>query len=193
MRLPHAYKRHSRGFTLIEVLIAIGIISVLATIAVVGFGAMTRQSKQRLTSQLLSNANGWLAEYARATQLKNISTDAVPAPGKVEVGSADRNGTVVGSTRKMMQLLRTIPLNKNAMDQTPAENMIAGATSTESPILADAWNNPIIFVPADGLTGVTTSSGTSTIQSPDRKPFFASAGPDGNFTTGKDNIYSFDK
>ena len=125
--------------------------------------------------------------------LKNISTDAVPAPGKVEVGSADRNGTVVGSTRKMMQLLRTIPLNKNAMDQTPAENMIAGATSTESPILADAWNNPIIFVPADGLTGVTTSSGTSTIQSPDRKPFFASAGPDGNFTTGKDNIYSFDK
>ena len=30
------------------------------------------------------------------------------------------------------------------------------------------------------------------IRSPDNRPFWASAGPDGNFCTGDDNMYSFE-
>jgi prepilin-type N-terminal cleavage/methylation domain-containing protein len=61
------------------------------------------------------------------------------------------------------------------------------------PVLLDGWNNPIIFVPASGLQKVYVGGSATPviIQSPDNRPFWASAGPDGDFTRGDDNIYSF--
>jgi hypothetical protein len=85
----------------------------------------------------------------------------------------------------------------------------------------DGWNNPIIFVPGTGLRvrrlngqqslnptdmsqtwidispeGKVKNLGSKTqppvVTQPGR-PFFASAGPDGDFTTGDDNIYSFEQ
>jgi prepilin-type N-terminal cleavage/methylation domain-containing protein len=81
------------------------------------------------------------------------------------------------------------------------------------PLLLDGWGNPIIFVPggqlgtgtklnSDGSVAVNSGSmrsgsGTSAIttqaSSPDGRPFFASAGPDGDFSNGDDNLYSFEK
>jgi type II secretory pathway pseudopilin PulG len=90
---------------------------------------------------------------------------------------------------------------------------------TNAPMLLDGWNNPIIFVPASGLhvkllnghpridpsftdqefivlspegrvTGNLTSS-PKIIQL--GRPFWASAGPDGDFAKGDDNLYSFDQ
>ena len=90
----------------------------------------------------------------------------------------------------------------------------------DPPLILDAWNNPIIFVGSDGLRGVNyglRSSGSSTTPIYDRpnqtvtsagvfaqstppanfpknrRPFFASAGPDGDFHTGDDNVYSFEQ
>ncbi len=94
--------------------------------------------------------------------------------------------------------------------------------SAPTPIFLDAWNNPIIFVPATGLRvrklngqsalDPTRRGQTFVIVSPEGsatapnfegdvhgklvragKPFFASAGPDGDFSTGEDNIYSFEE
>lgn len=68
------------------------------------------------------------------------------------------------------------------------------------PIFLDAWGNPIIFVPGSGLmvrmsarVTATNKYGATLIQSPDHKPFWASAGPDGDFSNGDDNIYSFEQ
>ena len=60
------------------------------------------------------------------------------------------------------------------------------------PAIADAWGNPIIYVPPGGLTGVNVGGHPVTIISPDHRGFWASAGPDGNFANGDDNIYSFE-
>jgi hypothetical protein len=105
-----------------------------------------------------------------------------------------------------------------------------------TPVILDAWGNPIIFVPATGLIDVFSGAGSTDssvaalplsnmppnvsrklppITSPEGqndpnyttlplpkqpvgarangRPFFVSAGPDGNLSTGDDNIYSFDK
>lgn len=88
--------------------------------------------------------------------------------------------------------------------------------SPPSPLLLDAWNNPIIIVPGSGLrvrllNGATDYNAstvqTAIIMSPEGKannavtpptvlqvgrPFFASAGADGDFSKGDDNIYSFE-
>lgn len=81
----------------------------------------------------------------------------------------------------------------------PASNVIL-------PIPLDAWGNPIIFVPSGLGKGATwtgkgaippgelgTGGRPFTQTSPDGRPFFASAGPDGDFSKGDDNIYSFEK
>ena len=80
--------------------------------------------------------------------------------------------------------------------------------------LVDGWNNPIIFVPPAGLivsiknqgqtsgpaqqylvrtSGMTkyTSNGNGPKLLPTDRPFWASAGPDGSFSNGDDNVYSF--
>ena len=90
----------------------------------------------------------------------------------------------------------------------------------DPPLVLDGWNNPIIFVGAGGLRDVnlvprtsgTTGGGTSAgFEKPDQiitsagvfprgavvpasaRPFFASAGPDGDFRLGDDNLYSFEQ
>jgi hypothetical protein len=82
-----------------------------------------------------------------------------------------------------------------------------------APVLRDGWGNPIIFVPASGLKEVRLGDGAGTyvirsnkaypygatptlasveaILPPSARPFFASAGPDGDFQKGDDNVYSF--
>ena len=95
----------------------------------------------------------------------------------------------------------------------------AETTASLAPILMDGWNNPILFVPGTGLRvrllngqGSFNKSDvrqTSIIVSPEGKvdrnnagvpfvvkpgrPFFVSAGADGDFSTGDDNIYSFEQ
>lgn len=81
--------------------------------------------------------------------------------------------------------------------------------------LLDAWGNPIIYVPASGLnvminnapsnayggqgegkqyivrsSGIYPATQLPPLGAKDR-PFWASAGPDGNFQNGDDNMYSF--
>lgn len=98
----------------------------------------------------------------------------------------------------------------NNTNQTPPG---ASWKATASSLL-DAWGNPIIFVPGSGLGGVTVDGETDRVvrstgvytsaaalspretggqsAGPLDRPFFASAGPDGNFQTGDDNVYSFE-
>ena len=63
-----------------------------------------------------------------------------------------------------------------------------------SPIVVpkDGWNHGLRFV-GNQLTGVTVANVTNQIiKAPDGRPFWASAGPDGSFTNGDDNVYSFE-
>jgi hypothetical protein len=100
---------------------------------------------------------------------------------------------------------------------------IPGTTDVDEgkyPFVLDGWGNPVIFVPGSGLgrcnpdpskgafttthkpdgtpeTGVVLlealTSVSFIVRAPDGQSFFASAGPDGNFQTGDDNVYSFEQ
>jgi prepilin-type N-terminal cleavage/methylation domain-containing protein len=75
-----------------------------------------------------------------------------------------------------------------------AQQIPIQGTPLTTPVPLDAWGNPIIFVMGGVLSGVNAGGQTNTIvHSPDYHPFFASAGPDGNFSNGDDNMYSFEK
>jgi hypothetical protein len=104
----------------------------------------------------------------------------------------------------------TFPTNGNPTPGGGGEWIDITGKLPPAPLLLDSWNNPIIFVPATGLRVrlsndpskvviVVSPEGEAnntvappTIIRPGR-PFFASAGPDGDFTAGDDNVYSFEK
>jgi type II secretory pathway pseudopilin PulG len=94
-------------------------------------------------------------------------------------------------------------------------SLVTGTKFDESSVrlLLDPWGNPIIFVPSVGMSDVKLAdlnqyiitsagaiedssnnylSGTNGQLLPGSRPFFASAGPDGDFSKGDDNIYSFE-
>jgi prepilin-type N-terminal cleavage/methylation domain-containing protein len=123
----------------------------------------------------------------------------------------------VAATQSVIQLLRAVPNNSKWISTLPTERLWlpkspqVAADAPQIPLILDAWGNPIIYVPSDGLVGVTVSStdasgndvSVMTVRSRDKRGFWASAGPDGFFTDpdpsqakrkpyGDDNVYSFD-
>lgn len=224
-----------RAFTLIEMLIVIGVVMILAGMLFFGGRAITASSKEKTTRTTLAALSGMLAEADAKTRFSADQTTALAAPGFVErpAPDGDRDGAAVLATRAIMEQLLAYPINKTAMGQLPAGIIIVDDPATmddESawadrnndgnldpplpPLPLDAWNNPIIFVPGGGLTGVTFAQfgddqpgDFRTVVAPGNRPFWASAGPDGvlgNFDPdsdpltinsilgGDDNLYSFE-
>jgi prepilin-type N-terminal cleavage/methylation domain-containing protein len=124
------------------------------------------------------------------------------------------------NTQIVMQVLSRVPKNKQVLAALPARSFLNDASNNPfpagtGPVLLDGWKNPIIFVPASGLVvnlahgaaNATTGGGPASTQyivrtsgvyptpfppvAGNDRPFFASAGQDGNFTNGDDNLYSF--
>ncbi len=86
---------------------------------------------------------------------------------------------------------------------TPSTGANDRFRESDNPFILDAWGNPILFVPAAGLINVwqvdkptstapATFTAANPLQAPNNRPFFVSAGPDGDFRTGDDNLYSFE-
>ncbi len=151
-----------------------------------------------------SDANVTIPQYAPPA--------ALPTPS---ASAGFRYGAFVCMTGNLaMAKILSLPENRAALGKLPTKMLPAVPSTTTNPsnILLDAWGNPIIYVPATGLAGVrlkadaskyylVRSNGTTayaTYASPptpttSARPFFASAGPDGDFAKGDDNVYSFEQ
>jgi type II secretory pathway pseudopilin PulG len=237
---------------MVEILVALVIISILAAMLVVGMRRLNESSKTRAARVTLNNAKSMLAEYERKNKLTGFS-GSIAAPGDVNEDAATgaRNGPQVSFTRSFFALLTAMPENKAALAQLSSDQIMAGGPppstptatnwaagssyvafqnrvhhptssspvyicirdhssttadapgqpnapwiveNTTTPILLDAWNNPIIFVPPGGLEGVWTKETLTTpnpVRAPNNRPFFASAGPDGIFgrMPGPDGVF----
>jgi prepilin-type N-terminal cleavage/methylation domain-containing protein len=163
-------------------------------------------------------------EQARNTlpnKLMSPDNCGILVPGHSFSGGLDGS---VRNTEVIMQAMLTVPENQTILNNLPASKRVMDV-STNIPLLLDGWGNVIIFCPGGGLTGVwvdpsygntavITSEGVQPITyNPNNlpagtpinnKPFFASAGPDGDMTNSHsysggtptsdmtdDNIYSF--
>ncbi|HEX4797451.1 MAG TPA: prepilin-type N-terminal cleavage/methylation domain-containing protein [Humisphaera sp.] len=128
--------------------------------------------------------------------------------------SLDRNNeNAVFNTAAVMMYIARLPQASTTLNNLPARSFLQanGKAVTlggvPAPVLLDGWSNPIIYVPPGGMivqikgqatlslvrsSGVTpfTPGTVPSLKSADR-PFWASAGQDGNFDTGDDNVYSF--
>jgi prepilin-type N-terminal cleavage/methylation domain-containing protein len=111
----------------------------------------------------------------------------------------------LGRTQRVMGLLVSIPANRTSVQNLPPEQLLEtvktlGArpasppvlyVDNQTPILLDAWGIPILAMPSSGVE-LQFETGTRVVRSPDGKPFFMSAGPDGIFNAADDNLFSFE-
>jgi prepilin-type N-terminal cleavage/methylation domain-containing protein len=258
-----------RAFTLIELMVVIGLIAILGSLLLMGVNHMIIGGKRQATQLAFQNCQAMFSEYDRIArrhfpawndpnsfglnqQLANVEEQS---PGDVSLTGSDRQGAAVFMTRDMMGLLRNSPVNAAAMGklspkaymslpsvpsfpvaawvsqqymvafgrvytqdqygnnyyftciaipqvngvqaaqpQPPSDAYWLAATEDATvPVMLDGWGNPIIFVPSGALTNVTAGGNVGTFKSPDGRPFWASAGPDGIMSQGDDNMYSFEK
>jgi len=229
--------KRDRAFTLVEIIVALGIIMILVGLVTVGMRALNKSAKEKATKSALETAKSMLAELDTAggiAEVTAIYSSLVPAnqveqPGNVTIDAyqaapyARYQSDAVRLTQFVMGKLIAIPNNKAVLQKLPVERLLrknpAGSAASlltvdangepNPPVLLDGWGNPIIYVPWDGLSKViigndvppkeyriksneviTPSTGADKFTT--GRPFWASAGPDGDFSTGDDNVYSFE-
>jgi prepilin-type N-terminal cleavage/methylation domain-containing protein len=203
-----------RGFTMIEILTVIGIIAILLAMVAVGFNVLG-DSQGRRTRVAMETAMNMQQEYANATPLvgglktfqvvSNWSDTDILTPSNPTI-------CIFEPTVAAMDKFLKVPANKSAMEKVDATNvvsfsvLIAAGSSVNTygaekeltkPLLLDGWQKPLLFVGSGGLRNLTSEvSGSpaarADVKAPDGQPFWVSAGPDGNFQTHDDNVYSFE-
>ncbi len=205
--------RRRGGFSLVEILVAIAVILVLLGIGIYGYRSMEDSASRKQTMANLASAAGLLKEMNSTGSYSRIEGPNDPGqpppfhvsgavatnPGDVNVAKTGR-ATVVGNSPRLMTILRSNPKIASMITALPSQALLSadpGQPPRTVPVLCDAWNNPLLLVPSGGLQGVSVGGSTVTVtssgqaNSPANRAFWASAGPDGNFSTGDDNLYSF--
>lgn len=206
-------QRGAGGFTMIELMLVISVLVILVGIAIIGFarvGKSAQEKQTRANMQVLMLLQSNYQDAARATI--NYPPGATPpvtsplaAPGSVVEGGVDRFSSAVGTTDGVVEVFQSALNNAKVWDQIKADQLLKDSSGNYGRVMLDAWGNPMIYVPQQGLGNVTigganyrvTSAGVkqekpSLVVGGEASPFWASAGPDGNFQLGDDNIYSFD-
>jgi prepilin-type N-terminal cleavage/methylation domain-containing protein len=203
-----------RGFTIIELMIAISIIVVLVLMLFGAYGYVVRNAKVRDTRVALAMASTLLSNYEQATQFQRPppplysaywtgsaagggaqdftmlavpfwtggftgSGEPIPAPPNGNMSAAVINNVIqtdnapgpkialpqpVVDTLCVMVALEAIPDNQTILNNLPSNrkmqidvSLTKGGATFQVPLLLDGWGNPILFVPGDGLYGVTTN------------------------------------
>lgn len=154
-----------------------------------------------------------------AIAFTDVSNAGPPPNGDMgdKSGGGGRYLPAVQRTLDVMYVLMRIPANQTHMQAVQPKRQLEQWPKATSPntiqqgnVLLDGWGNPIIFVPRGGLhvyikdangtpqPYIVRSNGIQPVtgsQDPplagNERPFFASAGQDGDFTQGEDNVYSF--
>lgn len=206
----HARRRQRAGFTMIELMVVMGVIVVLIAVAAVGYRHLATGGQENQTKVTLELLKNMLGAYERDAGLSGL-----PLPTGDQSSLAPQRGNdndMVAAVRLTSAALKTIsrvPINKQSFGQLPSKSLRKpaefevkndGSARTlrdlpqDPPLAVDGWRNLIMYVPKEGLTKVQVA-GTELpiLKAPDSRPFFASPGPDGDFRTGDDNIYSFNQ
>lgn len=227
-------RKRAKAFSLLEILTVVGIIAVLVTIAVYAFKNLDPSAK--VTKSQLENARSMLSEYEAMTgSIKGLpsSNGILNFVGDVTRDGGDSDGDKILNcydandpaqpltkfTRDAMTALLRVPANlqaynrlsHNLLVELPHDTYYQNAAPGDvlDKALADGWSHPIYFVPGAGIKVKMLNGSTVTVRSPDGRPFFVSAGPDGfisarpgadgtldtqdDIAAGDDNLYSFNQ
>ena len=201
--------KHRRGFTMVEILVACAVIVILMGLLFLGGKAIVTSNKKSSTKTTLSNLRAMVTEREAAvgaTKVKAeidviygnvVITGTIPDMSRAGGNRIPAAGTHLALTQQVMRLLSSVAANKKALANIPNEQLLetvpqSTTGDTATPIVLDAFDNPIIAIPSYGVTLNYEVGGSTVVRAKDGKTFFMSAGPDGNYITADDNIFSYE-
>jgi prepilin-type N-terminal cleavage/methylation domain-containing protein len=174
-----------RGFTLIEIMVTVGIILILATILLAVGTNVRRKAEESNTRAEVKALEGIVEQFQRETNT------TLP----VTLYDTDGHGAIVPHTGSpavnYIDLLFRYPATKDQLANLAGEKLkIAPGTPSKSAIL-DSFGNPISFIPQGVTPGSWTNASTQT--------YLRSSGADGitDWTTqsnaqNSDDILSYE-
>ena len=174
----------------------------------------TPDSEPAQGSAQFPGGSSFLYDLADASQLTDMS-NRLSGGARYIAAAVQRTRDVmfilvrVPANRNIIETVQ----GKRILEPNPVAGATAVSMDVQGPVLLDGWGNPIIFVPRGGIhvfmPDLVSSSNTfgeyvvrstGVFPAPNsavppmtgaERPFFASAGQDGDFTSGEDNVYSF--
>ncbi len=189
-----ARPRHPDAFTLVEMLATVALLVILLGLSVSLARHVREQSAQAVTTDLLRKLDHLATRYAtrhngglppvapfpppEATAAARVGPDA---PIAMEAPRADRQillRAALDNNRDAVVALRA-DLGKD--DRPLAELPVSIHDGTH---VRDAWGTPVVFMPQKHPWVGTARR--------DKSYFFFSAGPDRDFLTRGDNLYSYE-
>jgi prepilin-type N-terminal cleavage/methylation domain-containing protein len=192
----HCLERSPAGFTLIEILVTLGIIALLLGIGAVGLNKVQQAARASQTRAMLQGLKGALTEYQTQVQYSPNHGDS----GYIDWTSVPGGGSMISSER-LVYACRQVP---KANEQLKAA-VLSGSVEANKRIfddklpgtpngveeIYDPWGTPIVYR-SSNLGGEGNPDGTATglpLDTPrysSKHAFFVSAGPDKTFNTDDD-------
>lgn len=168
--------RSPRGYTLIELAATVAVLLIVVGVMVSLARHVRDRSAEQMTRELLATLNAALSAYAAMGQ-------GLPQIPLLDVGDGVRadesalHASAVANNEAVIAALRVHKRSAQDFAQLPAT--LYNRTS-----LRDAWGRPIVYMPPDAPNIGLPSQ---------KQPFFFSAGPDGQYGTVVDNLYSYEQ
>jgi type II secretory pathway pseudopilin PulG len=179
----HFALRRSRAYTLVELFLTLIVLMIVLGMMINLANRVRDQSAQRASQQILSRLSTLLEQYRRtnAGQLPPISP--VIVPGKL-LSEQTLQAAALQNNADLVRCLNLPALAKanNRGDDPLFRNL---RYDGPAPLLEDSWGTPVVFMPhQDPAIGMDPRGDTY---------FLFSAGPDRQFLTHADNVYSYDE
>ncbi len=169
--------RSVRGYTLLEMLTTVAALIIVLGLMVSLARYVRNASAIEVTKRLLRDMEGLLAQYrAQHADALPLVTPFVGA--HVDADEAGLQRAALANNQRIVAVLRSATgVSPDLFGGLP-DSIYNDAT------LRDPWGSPIVYMPAmHPMIGMA----------PDNRPFFFSAGPDRQYLTQDDNLYSYEE
>jgi type II secretory pathway pseudopilin PulG len=205
---PAASRSQRGAFTLIEMLTTVAVLIIVLGLMVSLARYVRDRSANELTQTLLLRLEDLAREYEQRTG-RAPQVPPILAADDLSFNEASVQATARLNNAKFVEVMKGEFARSGLLEQDRSKGGFGDLPISlyNGRILADAWGNPIVFMPdqhpaigmapmrSTGLSGSpTTRDSRSGGSGGGEATFFLfSAGPDGRYLTREDNVYSYEQ